>query len=76
MESEFFDLFETAQERQVYLRVELGYTRTTDWCLFISDATGGKSKQLCTFQGCDRKLIFAQAYARLAKWLNENHGGY
>lgn len=80
MESDFYKMFDTALDKVPFLCLEVGYSRITDWTLYIYDKTGrqepGWGNPIASFQEVDRKYLFSQAYSWLCKWLSENHGGY
>lgn len=76
---DFFELWDRALNVRPHLRLEVGYTRITDYCVIIHDNTGrpiGDAKHLFTTQNSDYKVAMAEAYVWLVNFLLEECGGY
>lgn len=76
MEKEFFDLY----SKHPILSVEVGHNSIADWGIYVYDRrgkeTGNWGNPVVQASGCDRSLVFAEAYVRLAEYFSEKLGGY
>jgi hypothetical protein len=68
MEEDFFDLY----TRSELLALEVGHNSIADWNIYIYDRRGKEAgnwgSAVIHAQGCDRKLVFAEAYTKLAEY--------
>ena len=68
------------------LHIEIGYTKTTDWSIYIykkgmakdypNSKSNGEDAVICHVQNCDMEYAFAQAQCEVKKWLLDNNSGY
>lgn len=68
------------------MHVNMGYNKTTDWCIYIykkgcaddypNSKRNGNDAVIADVQDCDMELAFARAHIKLKEWLIENCGGY
>jgi hypothetical protein len=76
MESDFYELWNIAIDKDPFLRLVVEYSKVCDWIICISKGRASESTQLFYAQNCNRKLIYAEAYVWLCNYLSEIHGGY
>jgi len=76
MESDFYKKFNDALDYVPFLCLEAGYSRVTDWTLFIYNISGrqktGWGDPIARFQHPDRKIMFASAFLWMCDWMSEN----
>lgn len=72
MEAEFFRIYSIHKH---HLDLEVAYSRSTDWSVYVCKRDGDRAVVLST-QNCDRTKAFAEAYVKLAEWYSEKFGGY
>lgn len=68
------------------MHVDIGYSKTTDWHIYIykrgcadkypDSKKDGNDAVIVNVQGCDIELCFARAHIALKEWFLENEGGY
>ena len=76
--SEFLRFFDEITRRYP-MRMELTYSRGTDWTINIwRKGTGddGKDERILLLQDCDLDYVMAKAQVILKDWLSDNVGGY
>ena len=73
----FFELWHETIKQHDSLRMDIGYTKTTDYCLQINNGYP------CTFdnlivneQNCDIKLLLSKGHVKLCEYLLKEYGGY
>jgi len=80
VESDFFELFESIQNQHPGFALEVGYNKVADWGVHVWDRKRHEDYTddhlAVSYGGCDRKEVFAAAYAQLCEYMSETHGGY
>ena len=78
--NDFFILWDEGLNIRPHLCLGIGYSSITDWNIAIYDKTGRQlgdwGDPIIYVEGCDRKIVFAEATVKLAKYLNDTCGGY
>ena len=75
---DFLEFFDSVAYK-FSMRLEIGYSRITDWCIDVWKQGGGEKGQdlkILSIQDCDAKLAFAKAQVELKEWLCVHNGGY
>lgn len=74
--NEFLSFFNEVVKKYP-MHLEIGYNKTTDWCIWIYKKESETSNTtIVDVQGCDISLAFAQAHVNLKEWMLKNLGGY
>lgn len=76
--NEFLKFF-NEQVREYPMHLEIGYSKTIDWVIYIYKrgcGEDGKDLVIVNESDVDMELCFAKAQVQLKEWLRENEGGY